>query len=335
MIGFKKVFLGEKSYSAFPSSRYNSPHGGRISALEKNIFRYRACEISLFLFYAEDLKRFMIDNVYHLISEKDQVRPHRDAKEEKLLSLLKGVVSTAESDGRMTAEESIEIYNLIEDKIDDGKKLRKAFAFAVKIGLCSEVAAKEMRQLIDYRNDIAHRTHKVVADVSNHSIVKDLDENYILYKGQALERIRILREELAKNSRVLPSMVVSFDSLVFESAEKFYVNELRRLDNVIVSQVASEKLNFAKLSDELDWAYSLLQPKESPRHPENFLPPVWVGTEDLNYSNRLSKKGAALCSRFFANGVSDIAIAYIMGLTLRSVERRRKAWGLRESARNK
>jgi hypothetical protein len=49
---------------AFPASRYDDPRGGRLSAIERNILRYRATEATLYLFYAEEVRDFMLTNVH-------------------------------------------------------------------------------------------------------------------------------------------------------------------------------------------------------------------------------------------------------------------------------
>ena len=49
---------------AFPASHYDDPRGGRASALERNILRYRATEATVYLFYAEEVRDFMLTDVH-------------------------------------------------------------------------------------------------------------------------------------------------------------------------------------------------------------------------------------------------------------------------------
>jgi hypothetical protein len=49
---------------AFPASRYDDPRGGRASAIERNILRYRAAEATVYLFYAEEVRDFMLTDVH-------------------------------------------------------------------------------------------------------------------------------------------------------------------------------------------------------------------------------------------------------------------------------
>ncbi|MER2095697.1 MAG: hypothetical protein ABS977_02215 [Pseudomonas qingdaonensis] len=326
--GFYRVRNTNFSPKPFPSSRYDNPQGGRPSALERNILKYRAYEISLFIFYAEDLKRFMIDNVYRMVPVAEEVSVYRTTEELRLYTLLRDAVAAAESNGSLSGDDAAAVKGLISKEPSDSKRLRKAFTMAVEIGLCNKTEADEIQQLIKYRNDIAHQIHQITADVSNHSLVQDISLGKFFYQGAAIDRIRERRKKISENSRVIPSFVISFDSMIFEFAERYYVEEMRKLDRLITKQVGLENLKAKEISSEISLVLSKLERGTDPRHPENFLPPSYVGDEDLYFSNKLSSKGVELCHRFFSSGVSNIAISYIMGLTLRSVQRRRKMWGL-------
>lgn len=328
MSGFYRVRNTKSSPKPFPSSRYDNPNGGRPSALERNILRYRAYEISLFLFYAEDLKRFMLENVYRMVSTHEEVSPYRTKEELRLHALLCDAVAAAEYNGSLSSDDAAAVKGLISKEPSDSKKLRKAFTVAVEIGLCDKTEVDEIQQLIAYRNDIAHRTHQITADISNHSLVQDISLGKFFYQGAAIERIRERRMKISDKSRVIPSVVISFDEMIFEFAEKYYVSEMRKLDTLIAKQVGLKNLKTKEISKEISSALSKLEEGIDPRHPENFLPPSYIGDEDFYFSNKLSGKGVELCHRFFSSGISNIAISYLMGLTLRSVQRRRKMWAL-------
>lgn len=328
MSGFYRVRNKSFSPKPFPSSRYDNPQGGRPSALERNILRYRAYEISLFLFYAEDLKRFMLDNVYRMVSTTEEVSAYKTKEELRLHKLLCDAVAAAESNGSLSSEDAVAVKGFISKEPSDNKKLRKAFTVAVEIGLCDKAEIDEIQKLIAYRNDIAHRTHQITADISNHSLAQDISWGKLFYQGAAIERIRKCRMKISDNWRVIPSFVISLNSIIFESAEKYYVSEMRKLNTLIAKQVGLESLKAKEISREISLALSKLEEEIDPRHPENFLPPSYVGGEDFYFSNKLSGKGVELCHRFFSSGISNIAIAYLMGLTLRSVQRRRKTWKL-------
>ena len=64
MPGIRKTRRRRQLGRAFPYSRYDDPRGGRPSALERNVLRYRATEVALYLFYAEEVRNFMLTTVY-------------------------------------------------------------------------------------------------------------------------------------------------------------------------------------------------------------------------------------------------------------------------------
>lgn len=54
----------------FPASRYDDPRGGRPSALDRNIRRYRSTEATLYLFYADEAREFMLTDVYRAAARR-------------------------------------------------------------------------------------------------------------------------------------------------------------------------------------------------------------------------------------------------------------------------
>jgi hypothetical protein len=44
-------------------SRHRHPEGSKLPALERNILKYRAFEMMLTLFYAEDLKQYLVGTI--------------------------------------------------------------------------------------------------------------------------------------------------------------------------------------------------------------------------------------------------------------------------------
>lgn len=44
-------------------SRYRHPEGSRLPALERNVLKYRAFEMMLTLYYAEELKRLFVNTI--------------------------------------------------------------------------------------------------------------------------------------------------------------------------------------------------------------------------------------------------------------------------------
>ena len=81
----------------------------RLPALEKNILVYRALEMTLFLFYAEDTRRYLIDLGRHLI-------PKKAARELKGGKLLRVIFDSLVSEGSISHAESKELQGLLEHR---------------------------------------------------------------------------------------------------------------------------------------------------------------------------------------------------------------------------
>lgn len=81
----------------------------RLPALEKNILVYRALEMTLFLFYAEDARRHLIDLGRHLI-------PKKAARELKGGKLLRAIFDSLVNEGSISRADSEELQGLLEHR---------------------------------------------------------------------------------------------------------------------------------------------------------------------------------------------------------------------------
>jgi hypothetical protein len=50
---------------------FADPRSDRASALDRNILRYRAIEVTLYLFYAEEVRDFMLTDVHRAVTHSD------------------------------------------------------------------------------------------------------------------------------------------------------------------------------------------------------------------------------------------------------------------------
>jgi len=80
----------------------------RLPALEKNILVYRSLEMTLFLFYSEDLRRRIIDVGRHL--------PKARAESLKGGKLLKAILDAVVAEGAISTAESEELQGLLEHR---------------------------------------------------------------------------------------------------------------------------------------------------------------------------------------------------------------------------
>ncbi|MBN9561774.1 MAG: hypothetical protein J0H14_13745 [Alphaproteobacteria bacterium] len=322
MAGVTKSHRKRDFGRAFPHSRYDDPRGGRPAALERNVLRYRAAESTLYLFYAEQVRDFMLVNVYPR-AVKDPNTPFWETTEERRLRELLGrILSDAELAGRLSPEDAQKLRHSQEHDPKEGKKLRKAFSFAVDAGMFSAAEADELVELLSYRNDIAHRIHLVMSDVTRSYWTSDhVAFTAPTYKGDALDRLRAFKDTLWTRTRAL-LLTLSMDSLLFETAERIYEDELKRLDRLIQMQTRGEQKRLEAIQAELDLGSELigdLHPRFPANHHNN-------GSDGGPATGHLTKRGVEICYRLFDMGKSPLAVSYIMGMSLRAAKLRQSRW---------
>ncbi len=92
---------------AFPASHYDDPRGGRPSALERNILRYRATEATVYLFYAEQVRSFLLTDVLRAATGQQGGATWDPPDEQRLQRILSDLLRDAETAGRLAAEDAV------------------------------------------------------------------------------------------------------------------------------------------------------------------------------------------------------------------------------------
>jgi hypothetical protein len=327
MPGVQKNHRKREFGRAFPASRYDDPRGGRPSALERNILRYHAIEATLYLFYAEEVRDFMLTNVHPRAAKDPSGFPWESTKERRLERLLSRLLTDAGMAKTLSTDEVEAIRLVFANERQQGKKLKVAFAHAIKIGIFTEAEADELKELLEYRNDIAHRIHLVTADVSRSYWNSDrLSFSAPTYKGDALDRLRTYRNSLWKRADKRLVLELSMDRMTFEFAENIYEGELKRLDRLIKAQIDDEHRRAKAINAELDLRGTELVGDLVPRFPANHRSSRSYGDDYVPPTGHLTKRGVEICYRLFDLRKSPIAVAYLMGIGLRTAERRRQGW---------
>jgi hypothetical protein len=309
----------------FPASQYDDPRGGRASALERNILRYRATEAALYLFYAEEVRGFLLGDVYRAANRQPDVPYWLPPEEHRLKSLLADILRDAEVTGKLTPQDATALRNASENGRQLSKKLKTAFGYAVTAGIFTEAEAIELKTLLDYRNDIAHRIHLVMSDISrNYWAIAYAAPTY---KGQALDRLRVFRQSLWERGQEKLVFTLSMDHVLFDLAEHTYEQELKRLELLITKQIDVERERYKAINSELNLGGTELIGDLSPRFPANHRPGRrGRGDDYIPATGHLTARGVEICYRLFDLGKTPTAIAYLMGMTLRSAERRQRSW---------
>jgi hypothetical protein len=191
----------------------------------------------------------------------------------------------------------------------------------------TEPEAAEVKELLEYRNDIAHRIHLVMSDVSRSYWATDrVAFTAPTYKGDALDRLRAYRVSLWKRTPGRLMLRLSMDGMLFEFAERAYENDLERLDRLIQTQIKQESERAKAINDELDLRGTELVEDLDPRFPANHCSDRSYGDDYVPPTGHLTKRGIEICYRLYDMGKRPIAVAYLMGMSLRAAENRRKGW---------
>ena len=267
-------------------SRYITPLGGRLPALERNILKFRAMQITLVIFYAEQLKREIIG----CVRATDSIRTAFDVE-------------------------------LKDERIPPGtrKALKKALNILVNDNILTVKEQEEIVNLIDYRNVIAHKLHYLMGDLSANDemydwskYVKD-SEKYDYNADRRLLYYRTLLSERSTKNHY--SVWLDLDPMLFDTAEKIFQSEIGQLRRKINGLMHQRKQDVAALNEELSLEGTELIEDLDPRDP--------LCRYD---NGRLTKRGVEICYRLFDLGKSPMAVAHLIRISLAAARNRRKMW---------
>lgn len=322
MTGVSKTRTYRRNPYPFHASRYDDPRGGRLSALEKNILRYRSTEQTLYLHYAQEIREFMIGNLDPKDVKLDSNFPWVTSEEKRQANLFNSILLEAERAGKVTQADALAIRQRQSDG-QQGKAMKRCFTYAVSIDFFTSAEADELIELLDYRNDLAHRIHLMMADVSRDRFSAEHLEFYPnQYQGDALKKLRTYRHSLWTRMQGKVITYVSFDGLLFDAAEKTFEKDLSRLEKLISKQIKKERERLRAIQAHLSLVGSGLDGDLAPHFPPNRHLNGGGGPD----SGHLTKRGVEICYRLFDLGKPPIAVAYLMGMGLQAARRRHAAW---------
>jgi len=267
---------------------YDTPHGGALRSLEHNILRYRALEMVLALFYAQDLREFVVgcieatDHMRGALKDEGETPPPR-------------VTDTTP------------------------RALQKALKIMVQDGVLTREDKAEIGKLIAYRNYIAHQVDDLVIDLSPGRRARDYAEfikgKGIAYSYTAVERLKHYRILLHRRAGRKYVMRYGHSALSFAAIERALSADLkrlrRRIDRLFIERRAQER----NLSEELSLEGAGMDGELRPGHP--------LHQYD---SGKLTLRGIEVCYRLFDLGKSPLAVAYLMRISLQAAKRRQGMW---------
>lgn len=264
------------------SPHFLDPFGSHLPALERTVLRVRAIEMILILFYAEELKRSVLD----CIRTTDRLRKAQ--------------------------------------RIPDGtrKPVDKALDILVADRAISSIEKKEIVELIDYRNAVGHEIHTLFADLSSERVARNFtkyalsNQKHRHYRSDALARLKHFRARFNNLYRTHHyARTINMNPLMFEMAERFFSDEIKRLEQHLPAKIKIRLANIHNLNRELSLKGSGLDGQWSP-----------AGPYSKYDDGRLTKIGIEICYRLFEIGKSDLAVAHLMRISLVAVRKRRNQW---------
>lgn len=195
-------------------NRFRHPEGTQLPALERNILKYRGFEMLLLLFYVEELRGMVIGTIRATDHWKNGRKPRLESSTKN--------------------------------------KFKRATSALVADGMLSKVESKEIGDLVNTRNIIAHELHKMTFDVSRDTWARTVHKlESPSYNYESLDRIKYFHDELERRMRSKYAREISLDSLLFRSAERTYTRELKSLKRRIDAQYLIRRRKLAGLKQEL------------------------------------------------------------------------------------
>lgn len=254
------------------------PNGLLPSALEANELKLRAFEMILVIFYIEDLRRFILGAVRatNVLLKQDDRLKQRD------------------EDGK-------------EKEPSESKIMRMATKVLVDEGVISKAEKKELVTLINYRNAIGHEPHQLTVDVGSYSELAKIGKNSRRYDHTILGRVQNMRDKIHEEVAKKFAMLLNFDSLMFEAAEKSYLLEIKRLKKKISKQVKQYKEQIEATNQVIRSIPKDVLAAAQPYHPKHY-----------KRNGTLTDSGISCVYQLFAAGATPLAVAHLMKISLKS-----------------
>ncbi|OKP43811.1 hypothetical protein BJP24_14995 [Aeromonas allosaccharophila] len=262
--------------------RSHRPYGLAPSALESNILKLRSFEMILIIFYMESLRRFIIGS----IKATDKLRQTK----------------------RLELQDDEEL-----DK-SSSKILRKATRILLDEGIITHEQRIEFNRLVNYRNTIGHAPHYLTVDVGAYDNLQPLTtigkKQPSGYDKTMLERVIKMRKDIQVAIGEQFVTLSSFDILMFDSAEKTYLKEIKKLKNKISNQI--DKLN--AIYDEANKSIQKI-PIQVINEAQLHHPKHYKG------NGTLSDSGIRCVKMLYDAGATPLAVSHLMKISMVSAKR--------------
>lgn len=261
-----------------------------LPALERQLVKLRSFEITLSLYYAEEIARLVFD----MIDGHDNWRASSDP--------------------------------LFEPRAPHGSKKRfdKALRAMVVDGAISSTEKKFILEVRNFRNTVAHETDLLFFDLEktnfsgwkpcredrlelgfkeyDHSAFSKFEEVFSILNRAALERYRVGTFSLRGH-------------LMFSTAETYLKSEIQSTRMRLGRLFVQRKRDISKLKQELKLGFGHLSRIRRSRF------------FDIRFNRGpMTKRGSEVCYQLFDLGLTDFAVAHIFEMSISSISKRKRQW---------
>lgn len=261
-----------------------------LPALERALIRLRTNEMALVLYFAEELKFEILDMIQN---------------REAFLA-------------RFSREHSQRI------KADTKRKVEKALKFMVSDGAISKREKEMVEKFFNFRNDIGHRVDHLFADLEQSRFLADTltDEKRTHLKirsfdHSAIDQMKAIEDVLIRirRSHYRFGTYKIRGHALFSSSKKVLEIENRALIKRIGKLLQQRQKDVTILSAEIEKGHELQTIFYN------------KGYFQLRHERgRMTLRGREFCFSLFDSGLSDLAIAHLFEMKLRSIRSSRKKW---------
>ena len=261
-----------------------------LPAYEREIVRLRAYELTLVLYYKDVIERSILD----------QIECHDCWKAERDSSFQPRAPKSAK------------------------RRLEKSLSAMVSDGALSKSERDQIMRTNGFRNDIGHRIDHLFADLEQSRFSgRWVDAEYRKlanireFDHQAVQQMKQIQMILDRTCRTHYSIRTFSDRgyLMFSSTEKTLSAEIRKSRRKLQSLAIERKNSIEQLNQELKCGFQLLDKLREQRY--------FSIRFDLG---KMTARGQEFCYRLFDEGVSDLAIAHVFKMKLRSIQSRKRTW---------
>lgn len=260
-----------------------------LPPLERAIIRLRSFESTLAIYYAEELRYQVVDQIWHARSFMAQGKPFGRRQSGVEAPSMKDAVTQMISDNAITTAE-----------------------------------AELIRSAVDFRNDIAHRTDHLFSDLEQRRFTaSDFDmepesmDRFRKFDHAVIEKFDECFSILSRTSRSHYRNIMTFHRrgyLLFSSTEKSLKAEIKREKKNIERLTIQRRRKIDQLNIELASLRKFFARYQNDllnlRHP----------------GGRMTPRGGEICFRLFDENFDFLIICQVFEMKLPSILRRYKIW---------